>query len=73
MAFISSAGTMNKRETKARQYLADRADLVGAVRLPNTAFKRNAGTEVTTDIIFLRKRADRRRTTARRPRMGREH
>ncbi|MBN2760868.1 MAG: PLxRFG domain-containing protein [Rhodobacteraceae bacterium] len=57
LMFITSAGTMNKSDTKARDYLADRADLVGAIRLPNTAFKLN-GTEVTTDIIVLRKRID---------------
>ena len=56
LMFISSAGTMNKQNTAARQYLADRADLVGAIRLPNTAFAQNAGTEVTTDIVVLRKR-----------------
>ncbi|MEE8309079.1 MAG: class I SAM-dependent methyltransferase [Hyphomicrobium sp.] len=56
LAFISSAGTMNKHDTRARQYFADRADLVGAIRLPGNAFKKNAGTEVTTDILFLRKR-----------------
>ena len=48
---------MNKRDTAARDYLADRADLVGAIRLPQTAFKEN-GTEVTTDIVILRKRLD---------------
>lgn len=58
LAFITSEGTMNKMDSAARQYLADRADLVGAIRLPNTAFKGNAGTEVTTDVIFLRKRAE---------------
>ncbi|GGE24354.1 Adenine-specific DNA methylase, N12 class [Gemmobacter megaterium] len=57
LMFITSAGTMNKMDSKARDYLADRADLVGAIRLPNTAFKEN-GTEVTTDIIVLRKRVD---------------
>jgi N12 class adenine-specific DNA methylase len=57
LMFITSAGTMNKSDTSARDYLADRADLVGAIRLPNTAFKEN-GTEVTTDIIILRKRMD---------------
>jgi len=56
MAFVTSAGTMNKGSEAARQYMADRADLVGAIRLPNTAFKQNAGTEVTTDILFFRKR-----------------
>lgn len=57
LMFVTSAGTMNKLDSKARDYLADRADLVGAIRLPNTAFKEN-GTEVTTDIIVLRKRAE---------------
>lgn len=56
LMFVTSAGTMNKVNTKGRQYLADRADLVGAIRLPGNAFKENAGTEVTTDIIILRKR-----------------
>jgi hypothetical protein len=56
LAFVTSAGTMNKLDPAAREYLADRADLVGAVRLPGDAFKKNAGTEVTTDIVFLRKR-----------------
>lgn len=56
LAFISSAGTMNKQDSKARNYLADRADFVGGVRLPANAFERNAGTSVTTDIIILRKR-----------------
>lgn len=56
LAFISSAGTMNKKDTAAREYLADRADLVGAIRLPSNAFAKNAGTEVTTDIVILRKR-----------------
>ena len=58
MAFVTSAGTMNKLDPKARQYLHDRADLMAAVRLPNTAFKQNAGTEVTTDVLFLRKRRE---------------
>ena len=58
MAFVSSAGTMNKQSTTARQYLADRADFLGAIRLPNIAFKKNAGTEVTTDLVFMRKRAE---------------
>ena len=57
LIYISSAGTMNKSDTSARDYLADRADLVGAIRLPQTAFKEN-GTEVTTDIVILRKRLD---------------
>lgn len=56
IAFITSKGTMDKANPKVRQYLAERAELLGAVRLPNTAFKANAGTEVTTDILFLKKR-----------------
>lgn len=56
LAFVTSAGTMNKGSEKARQYMADRADLLGAVRLPDTAFAQNAGTDVVTDVIFLRKR-----------------
>jgi N12 class adenine-specific DNA methylase len=57
MALITSRYTMDKQDGAVRGYLAERADLLGAIRLPNTAFKANAGTEVTTDIIFLRKRA----------------
>ena len=56
VAFITSSGTMDKKTTNVREYLAKRADLLGAVRLPNTAFKANAGTEVTADILFLQKR-----------------
>ncbi|MBI4695594.1 MAG: hypothetical protein HY749_16375 [Gammaproteobacteria bacterium] len=56
LMFISSAGTMNKQDTKAREWMAKRADLIGAVRLPSNAFKQNAGTEVTTDILVFRKR-----------------
>lgn len=56
VAFITSNFTMDKGDPFIRKYLADRADLLGAIRLPNTAFKGNAGTEVTTDIIFLQKR-----------------
>jgi N12 class adenine-specific DNA methylase len=56
MALITSRYTMDKQDEKVREYLAQGADLLGAIRLPNTAFKANAGTEVTTDIIFLRKR-----------------
>ncbi|MDO5642790.1 MAG: hypothetical protein Q4G26_10460, partial [Paracoccus sp. (in: a-proteobacteria)] len=55
LMFVTSAGTLNKLDSKARDYLADRADLVGAIRLPNTAFSEN-GTQVTTDIVVLRKR-----------------
>lgn len=56
IAFITSKGTMDKQNPAVRKYIAQRADLIGAVRLPNTAFKANAGTEVTSDIIFLQKR-----------------
>ena len=56
VAFITSKGTMDKASPEVRRYLAQRADLLGAVRLPNTAFKANAGTEVTSDILFFRKR-----------------
>ncbi len=56
MALITSRYTMDKQDSTMRRYLAERADLVGAIRLPNTAFQANAGTEVTTDILFLQKR-----------------
>jgi len=56
MALITSRYTMDKQTDTIRGYLAERADLLGAIRLPNTAFKGNAGTEVTTDILFLRRR-----------------
>ena len=56
VAFITSKGTMDKENSNLRKYLAQRADLIGAIRLPNTAFKCNAGTEVTSDILFLQKR-----------------
>lgn len=55
-ALITTKGTLDKENPKVREYLAKRADLIGAIRLPNTAFKANAGTEVTTDILFLQKR-----------------
>lgn len=58
LMFITGKGTMDKQGDKARRYLADRADLVGAIRLPSTAFEANAGTSVVTDVIFLRKRAE---------------
>lgn len=54
--FVTSRYTMDKLDDKARKYLAERADLVGAIRLPQTAFKANAGTEVVTDVLFLRKK-----------------
>ena len=56
IAFITSKGTMDKENPKVRKYIAQRAELLGAVRLPNTAFKANAGTEVISDILFLQKR-----------------
>lgn len=55
VAFITSDGTMDKLHPKVRNMIAKRAALVGAIRLPNNAFKENAATEVTTDVIFLRK------------------
>ena len=54
--FLTSRGTMDKRDAAVRKYLAQRAELLGAVRLPDDAFKANAGTEVTSDIIILQKR-----------------
>ena len=56
VAFVTSKGTMDKKSPEVRKYLAQRAELMGAVRLPNTAFKENAGTEVTSDILFFKKR-----------------
>lgn len=56
IALITSKGTMDKLNSKAREYIAERCDLIGAVRLPNDAFKSAAGTEVCSDIIFLSKR-----------------
>lgn len=53
--FITSKGTLDKAESKVRKMIAERAELIGAIRLPNTAFMISAGTEVTTDIIILRK------------------
>jgi N12 class adenine-specific DNA methylase len=56
IAFITSKGTLDKKNPEARKYIAQRAELLGAVRLPNNAFLKNAGTEATMDIIFLQKR-----------------
>ncbi len=56
VAFITSKGTLDKPNGSVREYLAKRANLLGAVRLPNNAFLKNAGTEVTSDILFLQKR-----------------
>jgi len=55
--FVTSKGTMDKKTDRARKFLSDRADLIGAIRLPSTAFEGNAGTSVVTDVIFLKKRA----------------
>ena len=55
VAFVTSRFTMDAKDSSARKYLAQRADLLGAVRLPNNAFKANAGTEVVSDILFLQK------------------
>lgn len=56
LAFVTSRHTMDKQNDKSRRYLAERADLLGAIRLPQTAFRENAGTDVVTDVLFLRKR-----------------
>ena len=58
MVFITSKGTLDKVNSSLRDYLYDKADFLGAIRLPNTAFKQNANTEVTTDIVFLRRLAE---------------
>ena len=56
IAFITSKGTMDKKSSKVRKYLAQRAELLGAIRLPNDTFSKTAGTEVTSDILILKKR-----------------
>lgn len=56
IAFISSSGTMDKKSEDIRRYISERAEFLGAIRLPNNTFKGEAGTEVTSDIIFLKKR-----------------
>ena len=56
VAFITSKGTMDKENEDVRKYISQRAELIGAIRLPNNTFKKNAGTVVTSDIIFLKKR-----------------
>ena len=56
VAFVTSRYTMDSKDSTARKHMAERADLLGAIRLPNTAFKANAGTDVVSDIIFLQKR-----------------
>ena len=57
IAFITSSGTMDKKDDSIRRYIGSRCDLLGAIRLPNTTFKGVAGTEVTSDIIFLKKKS----------------
>jgi N12 class adenine-specific DNA methylase len=64
LGFVTSAGTMNKMGAKAREYLAQRAEFLGGIRLPSTAFKKNAGTEVTTDILFFKRHPEGRTTFA---------
>ena len=56
LVFVTSRYTMDAVNDRARKYMTDRADLVGAIRLPQTAFKKNAGTDVVTDVLFLKKR-----------------
>lgn len=56
VAFVTSKGTMDKENPAVRRYIAQRADLLGAIRLPNNTFQKNAGTEVTSDILFFQKR-----------------
>ncbi len=56
VAFITSKGTMDKQNPEVRKYIAQRAELIGAIRLPDNAFLKNAGTEVTSDILFFQKR-----------------
>ena len=76
VAFVTSRYTMDAKDSTVRRYLAQRAELLGAIRLPNDAFKKNAGTEVVSDILFLQKRDRRwtlRRTGPRRSDRGRLH
>ena len=56
VAFVTSSGTMDKQNSAVRKYIAERAELLGAIRLPNNAFRANAGTDVVADILFLQKR-----------------
>jgi N12 class adenine-specific DNA methylase len=58
LVFVTSKGTMDKKSDAARSYMAEKADLLGAIRLPQTAFKDNAGTDVVTDVLFFRKRME---------------
>ena len=56
IAFITSKGIMDRKDESLREYIARRAEFIGAIRLPNTAFKALAGTDVTADVVFLKKR-----------------
>ncbi len=56
--FITSKGTMDKKNSEVRKYIAQRAELLGAIRLPNNTFTKNAGTKVTSDILFLKKKRE---------------
>ena len=56
IAYITTTGTLDRQDASMRRYIAERAEFIGAIRLPNTAFKATAGTEVTSDIVFLKKR-----------------
>lgn len=56
IAYITTSGTLDRQDASMRRYIAERAEFIGAIRLPNTAFKATAGTEVTSDIVFLKKR-----------------
>ncbi len=56
IALVTTKGTMDKKDSRARKYFAERAELIGAIRLPDSTFKENAGTEVTTDILFFQKK-----------------
>ena len=58
MRFVTSSGTMDKQNPEVRQYFANRADLLGAIRLPNNAFQKNANTNVVADILFFQKETE---------------
>lgn len=64
LAFVTSAGTMNKMGTEAREYLAERGQFLGGARLPSSAFRQNAMTDVTTDILFFKRRPEGQRDLA---------
>lgn len=59
VAMVTTKGTLDKQNTTVRRYLAERAELIGAIRLPNSTFKGNAGTEVTSDILFFQRERER--------------